>query len=458
MNKLSVFLVMMSFVFMFGCGGSDGNGSGRSSGASVCSYGQYECQGNDSYFCGYSGNNLLWLHAESCSDSCDYSTGKCSGSGGGSGNGSGNGGGNSEDQTLVGADIFKAFDKVGNQFWYQWYLSGSYVGYKRKTYHYKSASCHGWEVVDVNGDTATVNIYRDFDFDNPDIRTFSRGADGSLFMDGKQVTNTQNPEFTVSFGKKGSYVWQELYSDGEYTNIFYTTSDGYTQPDNTIDIREVWNEFGFAGNQETDFSNADAGSSTSTMTLKRAETAYVSIGNDLGNISGVNITSLEDITSDSQGYIQENPTAMTISVEFTHNNTNTWGYGIGVWMNGSKGDAWYPFFAISDIHDMVKIYEKHGASDNLGQAITDFDETKHYYRFFLTPKVIELGENWEQISFCIFALGFGPDYISTIDEKTAAFTIDFTKSETPATRRITNRSALKPAPLRLNDRIPAHLK
>ena len=129
----------------------------------------------------------------------------------------------------MGADIFKAFDKVGNKFWYQWYLSGSYVGYNRKTNHYSSAHCRGWEVVKVSGDTATVNVYTDFDFEHPNIITFTRGSDGSLFMNGKQVTNTQTPEFyLMNFGKSGNYEWKELYNNGEYTNMFYTKSNGYT--------------------------------------------------------------------------------------------------------------------------------------------------------------------------------------------------------------------------------------
>ena len=39
------------------------------------------------------------------------------------------GGGGGGGQQTAAADIFKAFDKVGNQFWYQWYLSGSYQSY-----------------------------------------------------------------------------------------------------------------------------------------------------------------------------------------------------------------------------------------------------------------------------------------------------------------------------------------
>ena len=79
------FAVLTAMIFMVGCGGSDNS-------TSVCSYGEYECHGDDSYFCRYSGDDLMWLIFESCSNGCDYYSGRCSSdSNGGSGdNGSGN--------------------------------------------------------------------------------------------------------------------------------------------------------------------------------------------------------------------------------------------------------------------------------------------------------------------------------------------------------------------------------
>lgn len=44
---------------------------------SICKYGEYECHGNDSYFCGYSGNDLMWLLSQDCEFGCDESSGKC---------------------------------------------------------------------------------------------------------------------------------------------------------------------------------------------------------------------------------------------------------------------------------------------------------------------------------------------------------------------------------------------
>lgn len=71
------FAVLTAMVFMIGCGGSDNNSSGGSSSTSVCSYGEYECHGDDSYYCGYSGNDLMWLPYEKCYHGCNYYSGKC---------------------------------------------------------------------------------------------------------------------------------------------------------------------------------------------------------------------------------------------------------------------------------------------------------------------------------------------------------------------------------------------
>ena len=44
---------------------------------SICTYGQFKCEENASYSCGYSGNDLLWKFSETCSNGCNSSTGKC---------------------------------------------------------------------------------------------------------------------------------------------------------------------------------------------------------------------------------------------------------------------------------------------------------------------------------------------------------------------------------------------
>ena len=89
-------------LFFTACGADEDENSGTS-GTSVCSYGTYECHGNDSYYCGYpySSNDLMWLLSERCSNGCDYTSGKCfpnsdDGNNGGSGdNGSSDNNGNS---------------------------------------------------------------------------------------------------------------------------------------------------------------------------------------------------------------------------------------------------------------------------------------------------------------------------------------------------------------------------
>ena len=44
---------------------------------SICTYGQFKCEEDASYSCGYSGNDLLWKFSETCSNGCNSSTGKC---------------------------------------------------------------------------------------------------------------------------------------------------------------------------------------------------------------------------------------------------------------------------------------------------------------------------------------------------------------------------------------------
>ena len=98
MKKVLIFCfaVLAVISFMTACGGSDSNNSGESSsGTSICSYGTYECHGDDSYFCGYGNgsNDLTWLLSEYCNSGCDYVSGKClSNSDGGNNGGSGDNG------------------------------------------------------------------------------------------------------------------------------------------------------------------------------------------------------------------------------------------------------------------------------------------------------------------------------------------------------------------------------
>lgn len=83
MKRFFVCAVLFAAMFLtVSCGGgsgSDDNNSGGSSGTSVCSYGTYECHGNNSYVCGYGNgsNDLMWMPYEQCSNGCDSWTGKC---------------------------------------------------------------------------------------------------------------------------------------------------------------------------------------------------------------------------------------------------------------------------------------------------------------------------------------------------------------------------------------------
>ena len=94
MKKFLVCAALFAAMFlMVSCGGGSDDKSGDSGngGSQICNYGQYRCDGGNSYVCGYmdSGNDLTWKFAEQCYDGCDSVTGKCS-------DGGNNGGGDSE--------------------------------------------------------------------------------------------------------------------------------------------------------------------------------------------------------------------------------------------------------------------------------------------------------------------------------------------------------------------------
>lgn len=85
MKKFLVCAAMLAaMVFTVSCGGGDGgsdnNEQGGNGGSQICNYGQYKCDGGNSYFCGYmdSGNDLTWKFSEQCANGCDSVTGKCS--------------------------------------------------------------------------------------------------------------------------------------------------------------------------------------------------------------------------------------------------------------------------------------------------------------------------------------------------------------------------------------------
>ena len=83
MKKLIFSITIFTAMFlMIACGGSDSkndDNKNQNQSSGVCTYGTYECHGEDSYFCGYldSSNDVMWIFAEKCNNDCNSSTGKC---------------------------------------------------------------------------------------------------------------------------------------------------------------------------------------------------------------------------------------------------------------------------------------------------------------------------------------------------------------------------------------------
>lgn len=87
MKKLMFTVTVLTAMFlMIACGGSDNKNDdnknqdeNQNQSSGVCTYGTYECHGEDSYFCGYpdSSNEVMWIFAEKCNDGCNEQTGKC---------------------------------------------------------------------------------------------------------------------------------------------------------------------------------------------------------------------------------------------------------------------------------------------------------------------------------------------------------------------------------------------
>lgn len=77
--------IFAAMILTVSCGGGSSNDDGESSYYKECSYGEYVCKYGDSYYCGYSGNDLMWQLSERC-DYCDSWTGKCDNSQSGSSN------------------------------------------------------------------------------------------------------------------------------------------------------------------------------------------------------------------------------------------------------------------------------------------------------------------------------------------------------------------------------------
>ena len=89
MKKIALTFTIFTLIFLLSsCGGggdskNDDNNQNadenQNQSSEMCSYGEYECHGDDSYFCGYSGDDPMWMLSESCTNGCNSSTGKCNG-------------------------------------------------------------------------------------------------------------------------------------------------------------------------------------------------------------------------------------------------------------------------------------------------------------------------------------------------------------------------------------------
>ena len=131
MKKILVCAAMLAaMVFSVSCGGGSGNDDNGGDGntTQLCHYGEYKCDGGNSYFCGYmeGSDDLNWKFSEQCANGCDSVTGKCSEGSNSNENGNGNGNENNNgDSDYPAADnsynanygfisLNFAFDGIGN--------------------------------------------------------------------------------------------------------------------------------------------------------------------------------------------------------------------------------------------------------------------------------------------------------------------------------------------------------
>ena len=98
MKKFLACAALFAAMFLtVSCGGSDSGNDNNEEGGNgtaeqLCHYGEYKCDGGNSYFCGYmdGSNDLTWKFSEQCANGCDSVTGKCSEGSNSNDNGNGN--------------------------------------------------------------------------------------------------------------------------------------------------------------------------------------------------------------------------------------------------------------------------------------------------------------------------------------------------------------------------------
>ena len=126
-----------------------------------------------------------------------------------------------------------AYGAVDNEIWYA------------KTDGGKVKDCSLWLVTEVNGDTATVLTYDNWNFSKPTEYRFHRGSNGALYLGARQLTCCNGePDFWSGKPKGSFYTCKQRYSNGSYSSTYYTNNNGYTTTTEFTTIDEVWDKWG----------------------------------------------------------------------------------------------------------------------------------------------------------------------------------------------------------------------
>ena len=135
------------------------------------------------------------------------------------------------------------------------------------------------------------------------------------------------------------------------------------------------------------------------VSAKTATEQYEKPG--IQNVPAAKLTDI-DGTLRSDGYAE-------ITIQFTQSGTkdNTWGYCVGIFMNGDDGQPYCkPLYEFDDIGDYFYDY--------IQDCYNPDGYGTHYFTFRLSPQAVELGNSWGEMNFGIFALGY--NYLSEATE------------------------------------------
>lgn len=127
-----------------------------------------------------------------------------------------------------------AYGDVDNEIWYAKLDDG------------KVKDCSLWLVTEVNADTATVEVYDNWNFDKSTKHRFYRNASGALCEGKLQYTCMvgREPDFWTGKPKGSFYTCKQTYSNGSYNSTYYTNNNGYTTTTEFTTIDEVWDKWG----------------------------------------------------------------------------------------------------------------------------------------------------------------------------------------------------------------------